>query len=161
HAKPLLQRYDIPATVFVTTGAIGEQQEFWWDELDRILLRPGTLPATLRLCVDGITYDWDLQSAAVYRPEQYGSDADWSLEQADDPGPRQRLCRALHQLMRPLPALEQRKVRDQLVAWAGAGRLARPTHRRLSPDELLILAQGSLVEVGAHTVTHPVLSGLP
>src|SRR5438874_1513544 len=31
NAKPLLERYDIPATVFLTTGLIGCDHEFWWD----------------------------------------------------------------------------------------------------------------------------------
>src|SRR5262245_38128283 len=38
HAKPLLERYGIPATVFVTTGYVGSTREFWWDELERVLL---------------------------------------------------------------------------------------------------------------------------
>ena len=34
-AKPELERYESPATVFVTAGQIGSPLEFWWDELDR------------------------------------------------------------------------------------------------------------------------------
>src|SRR5262249_11986659 len=44
-AKPLLERYEIPATVFVTAGQVGSRREFWWDELDRLLLQAGTLPS--------------------------------------------------------------------------------------------------------------------
>jgi peptidoglycan/xylan/chitin deacetylase (PgdA/CDA1 family) len=42
-AGPALARVGIPATVFVATGTIGTQLEFFWDELDRILL-DGTSP---------------------------------------------------------------------------------------------------------------------
>ena len=42
-AKPLLKHYQVPATVFVTTGYLG--REFWWDELDRIVWSPAVLPA--------------------------------------------------------------------------------------------------------------------
>ena len=49
HAKPLLKQYDVPATVFVTTGYIGQHREFWWDELERLLLQPNHLPQTF-LC---------------------------------------------------------------------------------------------------------------
>jgi peptidoglycan/xylan/chitin deacetylase (PgdA/CDA1 family) len=29
NAKPLLERYDVPATVFLATGYIGHEREFW------------------------------------------------------------------------------------------------------------------------------------
>src|SRR5262245_41049481 len=35
-ARPILERYLIPATVFVCTGYAGK--EFWWDELDRLVM---------------------------------------------------------------------------------------------------------------------------
>ena len=52
HAKPLLERHSVPATVFVATGAIGQRREFWWDELGGLFLQPGTLPEELELTVD-------------------------------------------------------------------------------------------------------------
>lgn len=42
-AGPALERAGIPATVFVATGTIGTRREFFWDELDRIVL-DGTSP---------------------------------------------------------------------------------------------------------------------
>src|SRR5438045_9462568 len=36
-AKPLLERFDVPATVFVTSGQIAKDGEFWWDGLERPL----------------------------------------------------------------------------------------------------------------------------
>ena len=35
-AKPVLERYGIPATVFVASGYVGSSRDFWWDELERI-----------------------------------------------------------------------------------------------------------------------------
>jgi len=34
-ALPLLQRYDVPATMFVATDAVVTGREFWWDDLER------------------------------------------------------------------------------------------------------------------------------
>src|SRR5262245_1755138 len=65
-AMPLLEHYDIPATVFVTAGVVGSQREFWWDELDRLLLQPGILPAKLRLKINGSTFDFQLGEASTY-----------------------------------------------------------------------------------------------
>jgi peptidoglycan/xylan/chitin deacetylase (PgdA/CDA1 family) len=36
--KPRLEAAGVPATVFITTGQIGCPDEFWWDELARIVL---------------------------------------------------------------------------------------------------------------------------
>jgi peptidoglycan/xylan/chitin deacetylase (PgdA/CDA1 family) len=36
-AARLLQKHDIPATFFLTSGYLGGHEEFWWDELERRL----------------------------------------------------------------------------------------------------------------------------
>jgi len=161
HAKPLLERYDTPATVFVTSGHVGTDREFWWDELERLLLLPGTVPATLRLDLDGTAYHWQLDEASHYDEEAYRSHRRWSALEASDPGSRQRVYRSLCSLLRPLPEELRRKALAELQAWAGSTAIGRSTHRALSEDEVRRVADGGLVEVGAHTVSHPVLSALP
>lgn len=163
NARPLLERFDIPATVFVATGHIEDKREFWWDELDRLLLQPGTLPETLCIEAGGRIYEWNLSEAADYSEEAYLRGRDWNcyMPEADDPGPRQRLYRALHGVLRPLPPEERQRVIGQLLTWAGKGAAGRPTHRALSLNEVSDLVSDGLIEVGAHTVTHPVLSALP
>ena len=56
---------------------------------------------------------------------------------------------------------ERQKVLDEVSTWAGADPKSRSPHRALTPEELVRLAEGGLIDVGAHTVTHPVLSALP
>jgi peptidoglycan/xylan/chitin deacetylase (PgdA/CDA1 family) len=160
NAKPVLERYDIPATVFVTTGHIGDRREFMWDELERLLLQPGTLPEALLFKVNGESFQWELGQAASYSEADYQLHRRWTTEERDDPGPRQTLYRSLHRLLKPLPEVEQQKSLNQLLAWAGAAADGRPTHRTMTSDEVRRLAEGGLVEVGSHTVTHPVLSQL-
>jgi len=36
-ALPVLQRYDVPATVFVASDAVVQAREFWWDDLERLV----------------------------------------------------------------------------------------------------------------------------
>ena len=43
-ALPVLQRHDVPATVFVASDAVARVREFWWDDLDR-LVAPGEYDA--------------------------------------------------------------------------------------------------------------------
>ena len=119
NAKPLLERYDIPATVFVTTGYLGNEREFWWDELERLFLQPGTLPETLHLNVNGSAYEWEMGEAAHYSEEIYQRLRYWHIEQQEDPTPRHYLYRTLWQLLSPLRHGERRKVLDDLLAWGG------------------------------------------
>jgi peptidoglycan/xylan/chitin deacetylase (PgdA/CDA1 family) len=160
NAKPFLERYDIPATIFLATGYIGHEREGWWNELDRLVLQPGTLPETLRLQVKGRTYRWELGQAASYSLHSYHSNRFWRAWE-EVPGPRQALYRSLYDLLYPLAEGERREILDELLTWAGAEPVSRRTHRFLSLEEVASLAQGELVEVGAHTVTHPALSALP
>src|SRR5262245_6982 len=59
-ARPLLERYDCPATVFLVSGDIDGTREFWWDELSQIFLEPNTLPESLDLMVEGVNHRWHL-----------------------------------------------------------------------------------------------------
>jgi peptidoglycan/xylan/chitin deacetylase (PgdA/CDA1 family) len=159
-AKPLLARYEVPATVFVTAGQVGCGREFWWDELDRLLLQPGTLPPVLQLGLNGTVREWRLGEASTYTDQEYLRHRHWHVECRDDPGPRQRIFRALFDLLYLLPSTQRWAILNELTAWADARHAARPTHRTLTAEEAVRLADGGLVEIGAHTMTHPVLAAL-
>ena len=53
-AKPLLEKAETPATVFVTAGSLNATAELWWDALDRIFIQSGPLPADLPLQIAGL-----------------------------------------------------------------------------------------------------------
>ena len=161
NAKPLLEKYNIPATVFVASGFVGHKYEFWWDELERIFLQPGTLPEILTLSVNGKTYQWELGEAADYSEDNYQRYCGWTVDWQEAPSLRQSLYFSLHQLVQPLPEAERREVINNLRAWSGVKLAGRPTHRALSREELLTLSRGEMIEVGSHTVTHPFLAALP
>lgn len=48
-AKPVLDGCGIPATVFLTTGALGTRSGFWWDRLASAVLTPAAIPEEVRL----------------------------------------------------------------------------------------------------------------
>jgi len=160
NAKPLLARHEIPATVFIASGFIGAEREFWWDELGRLLLRPGTLPQGLSLSIDGKMYHWDLGEGTEYTLEDFRSHRGWRAWNKN-PTPRHDLYISLSNLLRPLSVVERQTKMNELRGWAGTQPKPRPNHRPLSPSEIGKLDQEGLIEVGAHTVTHPVLSALP
>jgi peptidoglycan/xylan/chitin deacetylase (PgdA/CDA1 family) len=160
NARPLLEQYDIPATVFLTTGYIGDKREFWWDELDRLLLQPGKLPGVLRLSINGTTQQWDLGDAAYYSQELWQRGRSWRVS-ADPPSSRHSLYLSLWRLLQRLREKERQSVIMELRAWANEEPKSRETHRALSVEEVSSLAGGGLIELGCHTVTHSVLSVLP
>jgi peptidoglycan/xylan/chitin deacetylase (PgdA/CDA1 family) len=157
-AKPLLEAADVPATAFIMSGAIGQAREFWWDELERTLLGPAPVPATLVVPVDGETLTWRLDEAP-YTEADHERFADWTAGRGDDPLRRHSVFREVHKALGPLRPPERDEALSMLVA--GRDVQARGSRRALSEQELRLLADGGLVEIGAHTVTHPVLSSLP
>jgi peptidoglycan/xylan/chitin deacetylase (PgdA/CDA1 family) len=160
NAKPLLQKYEVPATVFITTGYTGEDREFWWDELDKLFLQPGALPSDLTLSVNGTEYHWELGEGNVYEDASLACNLGWKAWQENDPTSRHSIYRSLWSLMHPLPDSKRRQIGDDLLEWAGATGSARPMRRPLSASEIGELSNGGLIEIGCHTVTHPQLSKL-
>ncbi len=160
HAKPRMAAHEIPGTVFVSPGYVDSGREFWWDELERLILTPGKLPQRISIAVNGRTFEWNLKSGAEYTDADYETHRGWDGACPVKPNPRQELFLALHQLLRPLPETEQRRVLDQLDQWTGLTR-TRESHQTLSSDELGELDEGNLIEIGAHTMTHPVLAAHP
>jgi peptidoglycan/xylan/chitin deacetylase (PgdA/CDA1 family) len=160
HAKPILEQQDISATVFVTSGYVGGGREFWWDELERILLEPGALPPSLELTVAGTTRSWELGEETGYSPATLRRHPSWSVADRNDPTARHRVYRSLLRLLRPLSHEEQQGALERLREWSGSHE-ARPSHRTLTGEELAELGRDGLVDLGAHTVTHPVLAELP
>jgi peptidoglycan/xylan/chitin deacetylase (PgdA/CDA1 family) len=156
-AKPLLERYDIPATVFVISGYVGKSEEFWWDQLDQILLQPRRLPEELHLDIKGSIHAWTLGAAVEYSQEDRRRDAGRPAQEAE-PGTRLFFYHDVWQQLQPLPEELRQKLVDEIAAWADAEPIVRSTHRALTSEELVILKQGGLIEVGAHTVTHPLLA---
>lgn len=159
-AKPLLQQHSVPATVFVTAGPACEGTGFWWDDLGELFLATGALPPSLRLQVAGQKMAWRLGDAACYDGELATRHRAWNVLHETDPTQRHSLYRQLLIILRPLPDIEQRRLMDELHMWSGRARTAPPIQPAMTPRELVDLCHGDLVQVGAHTNTHPVLSTL-
>jgi peptidoglycan/xylan/chitin deacetylase (PgdA/CDA1 family) len=156
-AKPLLERFGIPATVFITGGTSGKNREFWWDELYRALLRPGTLPSSLSLSIDGNSRHWDLGAAVVYSNEDYQRDCAHDREFGD----RVKFYYSVWEWLRPLSREQRRAMLDEILAWSGSLPNADPIHRFLDSEGIRTLSRGGLVEIGGHTMTHEMLPAHP
>jgi peptidoglycan/xylan/chitin deacetylase (PgdA/CDA1 family) len=146
-AKPVLDALDLPATIFVPTGWIGDPRPMWWDRLSHALLAPDTLPESLALSAHGQDFSW--QAPEVGRNDAAGRRA------------RASLHREVWTRMRKLPDDNARQeVVDALVAMLDTDEGPVADARPLTWDELRDLAAGGRFSVGSHSVSHPTLPGL-
>jgi peptidoglycan/xylan/chitin deacetylase (PgdA/CDA1 family) len=131
-ALPILERFQIPATVFVTTRFIGCGRGLWWYDLEKMLRHLERIDAVWR----GHKFSYLLRS----------------LEE------KTIAANALNDILKSLDPPSQQAV----LRLTGGVAYAEDCHRDAMLDwsELQRFAQHPLITIGAHTVTHPVLSSL-
>lgn len=143
HAFPLLREAEAPATIFITTGNIDSPTEFWWDRLERVILRSTDLPDRLRIQRDGVLHEWQISGEDEVRQTSY---------------------RQLLRFLRDMSPTDRATYLDEIEQWAGE-KPAQPSHRveyrTMKTGEICELADSPYIELGAHTITHPLLSRLP
>jgi peptidoglycan/xylan/chitin deacetylase (PgdA/CDA1 family) len=158
NAKPLLERYETPATVFVVTGYVGSEREFWWDELERLLLWTPQLPEKLQVTLNGSIYDWHLDGCELFSEDEKILYKQWNVELSGDPTLRHRYYRELTRWLRSMGEEEQLSVLAQLRTQSEDDGKGRTDYLAMTPEEICRLAEGGLVGIGAHTMTHSVLA---
>ena len=140
-AEPILEKYAIPAMIFVCTGYAGK--EFWWDELIRLINASEAELGGLRLDVDGTRFAWD--------------------QPRESRGPASNVRRMFHQdlyrFLLPLGVEEQAYAMEVIRSWAGVSSIETKA-RAMTSDELLQIADSELIEIGAHTRGHQMLPQL-
>ena len=137
-AVPILKRYNVPAAIYITTGAIARARTFWWDEHETILDRLGSLELSWR----GTPRRWDLSSHAL----------------------KQQAFGELNLMFKALPPAEQDELLTVLRNAARAAGSEPPYfdfNAMLSWDEVAALDREPLITIGAHTVDHFVMRQLP
>lgn len=137
-ALPILEEVGVPATFFVSSGSVGSLQEFWWDELERVLLGERDYP----------------ESFTLSDPRQGGS---WPT---GSPARRAALYARLHRMLREAAPQLREQWLAQLRGWARLDPGGREQNRPLSLAELQRLAASRWATIGAHGVSHTPLSSL-
>lgn len=146
YAKSLLEKYQVPATVFVCTGYLGK--EFWWDELVRLVAHSQKDLRGLHIQLRDSQFRWDqsLVDHRAGRPEEGAF--------------RMKACQALYHFLLPLDYDEREKAMGAIRSWAEVPSDIPSGLRAVDHAELLTLAEGGLIDLGAHTRTHPMLPQL-
>jgi peptidoglycan/xylan/chitin deacetylase (PgdA/CDA1 family) len=148
-AVPMLERFGIPATIFVPAELIERGHEFWWDDLERMVLgHHGSV-----LCVN----DGDgAEQVAVGEPE--AGDRHWAPD-AGPTTPRQRSFHLLWSRLREKAPAELFAAMEQLRRQTRTPAKPRPSHRPMTADEVRS-AGAATIDIGAHSLTHPSLPTL-
>ena len=138
NALPIAEAKGIPITVFVTSGALGGHQGFWWDRLGTLLRsRPSGIREICLPTNDGsVCIDVGSPKAGVD-------------------------LKSVRPHLLPLPVTEINRVLDAVAEQWGTSAAPPAGARVLTPSEFVQLADSELVTIGAHTVDHVRLRGLP
>jgi peptidoglycan/xylan/chitin deacetylase (PgdA/CDA1 family) len=145
-ARPRLAAADVPATLFLAAGSIGQPREFWWDEVARAILgRRDALDC--KVMVDG--HRCRITLAAGDDDPAWRA---WQEPRTD----RQRAFFELWNLLRAAGAGERDAAMMRIRSACGTpppGAADLP----MTVHEVEQIVRGGRFEIGGHTLTHPVL----
>jgi peptidoglycan/xylan/chitin deacetylase (PgdA/CDA1 family) len=127
-AKDVLERFEVPATVFVPSVNLIERTRFWWDILEDLLIA-GDPHGHLVIETEGESYCWPLAS------------------QQD----RFRAFDDLYGILSDKTPLDQREIIAHIVQSLDGPGEELDSHATLSVQELKTLEEGGLITVGGHT----------
>ncbi|KTC26627.1 polysaccharide deacetylase family protein [Pseudomonas sp. L5B5] len=136
-AYPVLERYEVPASIFLSTDFVGSRQGFWWESIGEALWqRPGDVASRPLL--------EHLRALQLTPP--------LALLQAGDDDARSRLLGAYLQRLKQLPATTLQALADGCPAMA--------TPQALDWAQVKHLERSGLVSFGPHGASHAILTRL-
>jgi len=136
-AKEVLERFEVPATVFASSANIIEGGQFWWQELEDFLIA-NSIEGQLKLIMDSQLYKWPL------------------VTQLD----RFRAYDDLYSILSDKRPSEQRTIVEQITRSLDLRAEELDNHRTMSAQELRKLSEGGSITIGGHTHNCVKLSSL-
>jgi peptidoglycan/xylan/chitin deacetylase (PgdA/CDA1 family) len=157
-AKPILEKYNVPATFYLNTRFTAKKKSFWWDELEQLILATPILPEKINLHIGQDIFSADLGPSHILSDAAEKEISEWHyghpLYNA-----RLKLFYDLWAAIRPTSIAEQQQVIHELQAWANVD-IAISLPALMDEEQIKALSNTSLFEIGAHTLNHPALGHL-
>ena len=157
-AKPILEKYSVPATFYLTAKFEAPEKSYWWDILEQIILTTPTLPQKLALNIPAKQFVFDLQDSSTLTASAKIEIAQWRYGHPLY-NKRLELFYTLWMEMKPMSIAGQQKTITNLREWAGIQEIYTPP--LMNEAHIMQMATNPLFEIGAHTVNHPALAFLP
>lgn len=129
---PIMETYDIPATVFVSTANIDSTHENWTDSILRALFSNERQR-------DSFTFETEYYSGKF-------PTGNWAEKYA--------LYQKTRKLFLVAAADRRKQYEEWLLEWAGLTKDGRENRRIMTSEELRDVAARKGISIGAHTVTH-------
>ena len=155
-AKPLLEKYNCPATFFIASNYIGSDALFWWDQLEDIILSSPTLPSEIRFVIKDKEYAFYVANTTLSASD-IARQMQWQWPDAP-PNERCKLYLEIWEILLPNDYSDIRSVVQQLCVLTNYEITPPEGKIPMNPQQLKLLAGGGLFELGIHTHTHPALS---
>ena len=137
YAFPLLRKYKVPATIFVTTGFIDQTNFLWTDRLEYIIDNTDSQSSN---------FQWQ--------------DCEFTLELSTEKE-RRKTTEYIKNYLKALPEYKKLLFLDKLQQflkieydWSKIPSLFKP----LTWEEIREMKNSGLISIGAHTISHPILS---
>lgn len=131
-ALPILGKYNIPATMFITTGYVDSDKEFWTENLHRALFEQKIFHEKFVLEDELVSGCW---KTASYE-ERYD------------------LYKILRKIFQISSNDKRKEYEKKLLEWAGLTESGRENRKALTTQQIKRLSESPLIDVGVHTVTH-------
>ncbi len=156
NAKPLLEKFNCPATFFISPYYLETQQVFWWDDLLNIILLSPELPKIINIRQGNHVFTRRVKEQKI-NPGQSKELKSWVWDQ---PYPTERceIYMALWVFLRPLHITEINDCLKQLKASIGNLTETPAMDIAMSNEQLKDLVCNPLFKAGIHTMTHPALA---
>ena len=132
NAFPILEKYNVPATIFISTGNIDSKNEYWWDLIERFVYSSKLKSVTL----------WD---------QEYSLSTDFG---------KKELCEKIREKLLAMQCMERNRCLSHICDIFGDVGGNREENRTMSSEEILLMSDSDIITIGAHTVSHTRLLAL-
>jgi peptidoglycan/xylan/chitin deacetylase (PgdA/CDA1 family) len=155
NAKRLIEEADVTGTVFAVAGRSGSDiPVFWWDRLEQLVLSPNEIPHHIECEIAGQRMHWEPDG----QPSDLVRDETWNIMRTDRHRFRYRVYLDIYEAIRRCPHSERMNVLETVAEQISSVPKLPSLQRLLSQNEIKRLNEGGSIEVGAHSMTHPILA---